>query len=644
MKYAVAGIPELEKRLHELLHPKLPDEAKKWQRQERDYKQRQAERDKKQKEDRQSWQQGLKEVSEEIKNVGDAQKAEIWQRTVYLYDRMREKEDRNYGRLGFANWRGLIDEFGYEVAKNFRDGCTSYWRGYDPFTHPNRRTDNALPWPRIIGLTGLAMEAADDHEWANRLSRDEAVKAAHYSVCELNGFPTWFRQLLESFPDLVDAVIKDELRWELHCSPSSGHDGRILSAIKHSDSLISDRYRGPLLELLEEKEPNSPLVLDQSLSVALAENLDPLLGERLVGLARSRFEQASDPGRKTTWLIALLCLNGTLGSELLKEWVANISSEEEQKRTVISFCSAFTDHGNGRFGRSVRDYEKIGVLSDLLPFIYQFVRVDEDARHKGVYSPDNRDHAERTRSHLLGIVFNTPGRSSYEALMNLSNCVDNDYSKGRLDRLARERAALDAEFEPWLGADVAEFSAWGERQPRNEAELYALALARLDDLKIDLEEGDQSEAALFLGLKDEPQVRNAFANRLIKSSRSLYTIGSEEEFADAKKSDIRFNAPQVVAPVPVELKIADNWTISELAERFENQLIGQYMRVSSHGIFLLVHNGKVSGWNDPATKQRLTFAEVVDTMKRNTVDLKRKYPRVVALEVIGIDFTARGVR
>jgi len=137
----------------------------------------------------------------------------------------------------------------------------------------------------------------------------------------------------------------------------------------------------------------------------------------------------------------------------------------------------------------------------------------------------------------------------------------------------------------------------------------------------------------------------AFAGRpLIKSSRSLYTIGSEEEFADAKKSDIRFNAPQVVAPVPVELKIADNWTISELAERFENQLIGQYMRVSSHGIFLLVHNGKVSGWNDPATKQRLTFAEVVDTMKRNTVDLKRKYPRVVALEVIGIDFTARGVR
>ena len=80
--------------------------------------------------------------------------------------------------------------------------------------------------------------------------------------------------------------------------------------------------------------------------------------------------------------------------------------------------------------------------------------------------------------------------------------------------------------------------------------------------------------------------------RLRKSSHSIYTVGSEEELADATRTDIRLNAPQVSAPVPIELKIADKWTLAQLIERLENQLVRQYMRVSQYGIFLVVHNGK----------------------------------------------------
>ena len=644
MKCAVAGNPELESRLHDSLHPKLPDEIKKSLQQERNYKHQQEAREKKQSSNRESWQKALKKIPEEIRNVGDAQKGEVWQRTVYLYDRMREKESKNSSRLGFSNWQSLIGEFGCDVAKNFRDGCLAYWREHDPFTYPTRRTDHTIPWPRIIGLTGLAMEAADDQQWAKHIPREEAVMAAHYGVCELSGFPTWFGQLVESFPDVVDQTIKDELQWELFWNPTNGHSGHILSAILYGDPLFRSRYKTTLLELLEQKEPANFMALDQSLSVVLEEELSPTHRERLTGLAQTRFKEASDLGRKNIWLIALLCLNGILGSELLKEWVSNISSEEERRQIVIGLCASFSDYGRERFGRSVHDYKKVEVLSELLPVVYRYVRVDEDRTYSGVYTPNNRDHAERMRSNLVGIVYNTPGRASYDTLMNLSNSVDNAFSRDRMEHLAKERAALDAESEPWLEADVAEFAAWGERQPRNVAELYELALARFDDIKIDIEEGDESEAALLQKLTEETDVRTVLANRLKKSSRLLYTIGSEEELADAKKSDIRFNATQVTAPVPVELKIADNWTISKLAERFENQLIGQYMRVSNHGIFLLVHNGRKGWWNDPVTKQQLTFAEVVGTMKRNAVDLKRKYPRVVALEVIGIDFTARGVR
>ncbi len=643
MKRAVAGTPELESELYELLHPKLPDEAKKWRQQERDFKRKHETREKKENENRQSWQQGLRQKAEEIKNVGNAQKAEVLQRTVYLYDRLREKKERSESHLGFSNWRALIDEFGCEVAKSFCDGCVAYWRGHDPFSYPDRRIKNSIPWPRIIGLTGLAMEAADDPGWAKRLSRHEAGIAARYSVCELNGFPIWFRQLMEAFPDIVDEVINDELRWELHSSPSSGHFTKALSAIKYSDRSVQARYKGTLLALIEEQEPDNPIVLDQALSVILAEDLDSALRETLISLAETRFRQTQDLERKYAWLITLLCLDGVSGVELLKQWLADVPTEEEKKRIVINLCAAFSDNGDPRFGRSVRDYEKLTVLRDLIPIIYRYVSVKEDVQHRGVYTPGKRDNAEQTRSRLLGIVFNTPGHLSYEMLVDLSKCADSDFLRDRMEHLAKERAALDAEFEPWQETQVAEFATSAERQPKNEAELYEIALARLDDLKIDIEDGDESEAAMLLKLTEETEVRNAFANRLKKSSRSRYTIGSEEELADSSRTDIRFNTPQVEAPVPVELKIADKWSFSELAERLENQLIGQYMKVSKHGIFLLVHNGKKSCWINPDTKRRLTFPNLVEGLREQVVGLKRKYPNIASLEVIGIDFTVRGV-
>jgi hypothetical protein len=645
MKRAVQGTPELEARLQELLHPKpLSDEHKKWRRQDRDYKRRQSEREKQQQRNRYELQQALKKNPEEIKNVGNAERGEIWRRTAYLYDRMREKK-KSHGKLGYPNWKALIDEFGYDVAKNFRDGCVAYWRKHDPFTYPDRRTSNTIPWPRMIGLTGLAMEAADDSEWAERISTGEGMMAAHYSVCELNGFPPWFTQLSDRFPDLVDRVIIDELRWEIHEGQAENGNRHTLSALRSAGPDFPIRYRQVLFDLLSEKEPTNDLVLDHTLSLILQGDIDTAFRQRLSDLACMRFKESSNPGRKFTWLVAMLSIDGDRGTELLKEWIAVIPSEEKRKAMMINFCSAFTHYGDPRFSRSTRDYERIDVLNELLPLIYRFVKVEEDNHHEGSYSPDNRDQAERTRSHLLGVIANTPGRSSYDALENLSKSISNSYSRDRIHYLAKERAAMDAEFEPWPATATAEFALSAEKQPRTEAELYEIALARLDELRMDIEDGDESEAVLLQKLTRETEIRIVFANRLRKSSRSYYTVGSEEELADATRTDIRLNAPQVAAPVPIELKIAGNWTLTELRERLENQLIGQYMRTSHYGIFLVVHNGKgrKMPWKDPLTPTPLSFSELIEMLNRDAVCLIEKYPNVSALEVVGIDFLARGV-
>ena len=644
MKRVVAGTAELEAKLQELLHPKpLSEEQKRWRRQERDFKRRQKERENCLKANRQKWRKALKKNPQEIKNVGNAQKGEIWKRTAYLYNRIQEKKNESEYGLGYTDWKALIDEFGFEVAKNFRDGCIAYWRKYDPFTYPNRRTSNSIPWPRIIGLTGLAMEAAYDPDWVKKISHNEAEIAAHYSVCELNGFPNWFRAFSNEFPDIVDTVIEDELRWEIYESSAEKPSTHILSALRYGDKEFKGRFKSILFELLLENEPANGFVLDHALSLILEGHLDVAFKKKVAELACERFEVATDKKRKFTWLIVLLCIGGVRGCELLKGWITGLPSEEEQKETMINFCSALTDHGNARFGLAVRDYERIEVLAELMPLIYQFVKVEEDVHHEGVYTPKVRDRAEQTRSNLLNVIFDTPGRLSYDVLMNLSKTVSDNFLKDHIDYLAKERAALDAEFEPWHGRNVAEFAESAEKQPQSETDLYELALVRLDELKMDIEDGDESEAALLQKLTKETEIRTVFANRLKKSSRSRYTVGSEEELADASRTDIRLNAPQIPSPVPIELKIADKWTLAELRERMENQLIRQYMRISRYGIFLVIHNGekKKRHWKDNKTKKILPFAKLIDTLKQEADYLTRRHPKVADLEVVGIDFTIR---
>ena len=643
MKRVVAGTPELETKLHEFLHPKpLSEEQKKGRRQDREFKRREKEREKQKNAIRLNNKKTIKRNSAGIMNVGNAQKGEVWQRTAYLYDRIREKKEEGEHGLGYANWRALEDEFGFEVAKNFRDGCVAYWREYDPFTYPDRRTSNKIQWPRMIGLTGLAMEAADDPDWAKKINRDEAKIAAHYSVCELSGFPRWFNALQSEFADLVDDVIKDELQWELHESPEEKTSTQTLSALRYGNKELNERYKSIIFDLLSEQEPANDIVLDHALSLILVGQLDAAFKTKTTQLAHKHFTAATEKKRKYTWLIVLLCVDGIKGCQLLKAWIKGLSSEKEKKETMVNFCAALTDRGDARFGLAVRDYERVEVLGELMPLIYEFVKVEDDDRHTGVFTPGVRDNAQQTRSHLLNVIFDTPGRDSYEILMNLSKTVSYSFSKDRMDYLAKERAALDAEFEPWVGSAVAEFSLSATKIPRSEADLYELALVRLDDLKLDIEDGDESEAVLLQKLTEETEVRTIFANRLRKSSRSLYTVGSEEELADATRTDIRFNAPQVSAPVPVEMKIAEKWSFGKLRERLENQLIRQYMRVSRYGIFLLIHSGKKDRrWKDTHTNKLVTFTELVEALKQDLEDLIRKHPNVADLEIVGIDFTIR---
>ncbi|TCQ16396.1 hypothetical protein C8J33_11627 [Rhizobium sp. PP-CC-3G-465] len=167
---------------------------------------------------------------------------------------------------------------------------------------------------------------------------------------------------------------------------------------------------------------------------------------------------------------------------------------------------------------------------------------------------------------------------------------------------------------------------------------------RFLDLKDDLENGDSSIAAILkAGAKLETDMRKYIGRELREKASARYSVPQEEEFADAKKPDIRFHGMGFDAPVPAELKLADKWTGPELFERLENQLCGDYLRDnrSTRGIFLLVRNGEKAGWDVPGGANRVDFEGLIAALQKRWQEIAPAFPGVDEVTIIGVDLLER---
>jgi hypothetical protein len=98
------------------------------------------------------------------------------------------------------------------------------------------------------------------------------------------------------------------------------------------------------------------------------------------------------------------------------------------------------------------------------------------------------------------------------------------------------------------------------------------------------------------------------------------------------------------APVPVELKIADNWTGSELFERLENQLAGDYLRDArgGRGIYALVYRGEEKrSWQLPGSRRTVDFGGLIEALRAHWASIASKFPGIDDITIIGIDLKKR---
>jgi len=328
----------------------------------------------------------------------------------------------------------------------------------------------------------------------------------------------------------------------------------------------------------------------------------------------------------------------------LKARIETIANPEEQTLFATTFITHLL-HSRGGDGTTVRQAFKTPEhLKSLYLLMHEYIRREEDIERagKGVYSPGLRDNAQDARNNLFGLLKEIPGKESFLALIDIAKTHPDETSRPWMMLHAKTKAEQDGDIEPWTPSQVRDFHERLERIPSNHQELAELAVLRLLDLKDDLENGDSSVAVILQPVTQETDMRKYIGRELREKAHGRYSIPQEEEFADAKKPDLRFHGIGFDGPVPVELKLADNWSGPELFERLENQLCADYLRDnrSNRGIFLLVYRADKRSWQLPDNVP-VNFEGLTTSIKEYWCQISSKFPKVDDIMVIGIDLTKR---
>ena len=638
LKRAVKKVPELEEALKQhLARPKISDEIKKHERYMRESKKQQEKLQEKREHQRHVWISKLQGNPNRLRIVNATTLKDVWPDLYWLGMELRNVSKKN-SEFSKSDWEALLPVVGREVAEAARDGLMQYWRFYTPELK-SEKDSNSIPNGLMIGMIGLAIEAKEKPDWPIYLNPQEATLAARYMTLEMNGFPPWAIRLLKAHPRVCDEVISHELQWEFGAPEDAAAPYHVLHDLQYHSPDLRVHYRPLVKNFLEQREPAHSPTLESALSILLQwPDLDK---KAFAELARTRCTSSSEEKRFLTWLVAWMCVDAEGAFAALSSWLEGATDQTEADRRMINFSGALVDQRSIRFGAHHRDFERVDILRRLVPLVYSHVRREDDVVHEGAYTPGSRDNAETTRGYLLEKICTTPGRDSFDALIELSQALPHEWSRERMIVLARDRAKADAEFEPWNSSDIAEFEREGEAPPHSPRSLFNLTISRVDDIKNDLENGDYSEAPMLIGVDRETVIRNWFANRLRLMSNRKYTVTPEEELADATRPDLRLHALSVDAPVVIELKIADNWSYTQHSDRLKTQLVGQYLRDarSGFGIYLLLWQGKQREWI--GTTERYRFHELLSQLQREADILKRTAHDVEDLVVIGIALPLR---
>ena len=550
-----------------------------------------------------------------------------------------------------AGWdrRFLETQFDAAMAVRMRDALRPVWRDDRPTLWSERpqgkRNTYLARWE--FGLAAVAAEA-EDRSWAAKLTSDEAKLACRYVLIQLNGLPGWLDDLAAAHPVEVQEVLGGELEAELGEAASAEGSG-LLSSIGYSSARLKDLFRPKLLAWLG---ADGDLVRDEDAVVAddarletvldiLTQGADDTTREHLRKHACCRLGGGAVGRATVTWLATLLRLDPEEGVTALERTLGELPPAKSG-HAVDLLGHLFGDRGSTRPILTSEPGFSPALLLRLVTLAYQHVRIADDDRHEGTYTPDSRDHAQHARNAVLEALLRARGADGWEAKLALAGQPWFAHMRNRVLRIARDLAAEEADGQPATAAAVVSLERHGDMPPATRDDMFQLMEDRLDDLD-DLLRQDASPREGWAAVKDERVIRRLIAHELERDARGAYRIDQEAVTADEKETDIRFRSSASQQEGVIEVKVGEKpRSAADLRRALSEQLVRKYMAPETRraGV-LLVTLAKDRRWEHPDTGEMIDLGGLIAMLNEEARRITEGAAGALRVSARGLDLRPR---
>ncbi|WP_437950246.1 hypothetical protein WME98_05060 [Sorangium sp. So ce296] len=516
----------------------------------------------------------------------------------------------------------VTSKYDAELAAAAAEGFQRVWqRQTPPALH--EMPANVLPQVGVIGALGLSLEIQQGLD-VTQLDEGRLRRAITYAGWQLNEFPAWLDGCAKRSPSVLCEIFGSSLRLD----HASEHGERLLRKIAHASQPVRAACAPLLLDLLRSADPPHVPVLEYTLQAlhGLSAHTDELRA-----LCRSRCAASRDaPRRFAAWWCAWVVLDAGEGVAFLRDEVSGAAPGEASDACVVA-CMA-----ERRPEQLLELFQgKEAELQSLLDVVFRHVRPSEDIEDFN----HPRYDAQQLRWRLQNAVEATGTLQAIRLLESLASAPWNsDWSRSSLVHAA-DGCAARAAARQWSLEDIRCFLERGLLAPRITADLFAVTLDVLADIRHHIERDDDSPKATYCRDDiDESHFQRLLRKELEVRAHGRYTVSREDELADGTRPDLRIRA-NGLGPISIEVKIADCWSLTALETALEKQLVGQYMRdaAAQHGVLVLVSSRNKKEWGS-APNQVPKFDALVHCLIARAEDLRSQRSDIENLAVIGIDF------
>ncbi|MDR3579565.1 MAG: hypothetical protein P4L44_06360 [Oryzomonas sp.] len=534
-------------------------------------------------------------------------------------------------------WRLLEEGFGRQIAEAYRDGIMKLWRVTPP-ERPSHKGIISVKYTTILSFAGLGVEAAEDSDWALRLSPAEVKRAIQHACLSEQGYPVWIEELVDRHPTIVLPVLRKTLKCEW--SGRFGSRCDFLSNYGWKGRRIQGTIQPILFEIITGKKPKDLEILNNGLRILLRLDFNDVQQRKVTSLALRRLHEAQskdDDKLAFQYLTMLFLVQADVATQEVVAWISSIPSINRGARAVellgILFCR------DSLVAAGALESASVSSLEILLRLAYSYVCPEDDRRHDGVYTPNARDNAEEARNTVLSALLNRPGAEAYRAMRQLS--VDPVFSLRtiRFNELARGKAEQDAEPPAWKPAEVLAFERQYVAPAKTGDVLLNVVIGVLSDICSSFSSSDATSRAMLERAKNEDEFQEWLTEQLSLRSQGRFHVHREAQVAHGDKPDIIVSSTAAKVEVAIEVKHGGmKWSVRDLEKALIKQLAEDYLKPTTrrHGVLVVSCHG-LRSWRDPDTQTNLCFQDMIARLQKLAPSVVSNKLGPIEVRVFGID-------